>query len=284
MRFWRTYNLDMCQCGHYRFITLIALLACLSPALFALNDAAAALSDLENIKPTSPSETETESDRDNTKESKTDSSEQDESVSDGENTNESIMSGSQAETQDGTQSGITDTETYPTEDAYCKINIVEHKQARQGYVLKFGTNNNDKLSGTPNSDLIFGLDGNDIIYGLEGGDIICGGNGNDVIYGDPESSSSSEIPKGDLPKSWSQDLIFGQDGDDTIYGGAGSDIIQGGIGEDSLYGHNGVWTGGQGIHNDGNDLIDGGPGDDGCHDHQLKTFLNCEYTSDAIVK
>jgi hypothetical protein len=256
-------------------ILIITVLASLSILFFATNDVEASLSDLDNIKTSRSINPENNSRT------------QDEAGSDKGNIRDSIKPQDQSQTQDEAESDGIYTKAYPTEEEYCRIQILDEKPTREGYSLKFGTNNADELFGTPNNDLIFGLDGNDHIYGLEGGDIICGGKGDDVSIGDPPSSSSDEIPKstnGDLPKSWDQDLIFGQEGNDSIYGGAGSDIIQGGIGDDDLFGHNGVWTGGKPIHNDGNDLIDGGPGHDSCHDHQSKTYLNCEYTDNAIVK
>jgi Ca2+-binding RTX toxin-like protein len=250
-------------------ILLITMLASLSILFFAINAVEASLSDLDNIKPSRPINPETDSSQDEAK-----SPPQEEAES---------------PTQDEAESGVANTRTYPTEEEYCRVNLLDGDSTREGYILKFGTNNDDELYGTPNRDLIFGLDGNDKIYGREGGDIICGGKGNDVIEGDPLGYNSDEVfqskngDNGDLPKSVSADLIFGQEGEDSILGGEGNDLIQGGTGDDSIYGHYGVWTGGE-IHNDGNDLIDGGPGDDNCYDHDLKTFLNCEYTDDAIVK
>lgn len=171
----------------------------------------------------------------------------------------------------GTSLDLTKPQVYPTEQKYCDINMADN--LRGGYKLKIGTNNADKLNGTTYNDIIFGLDGNDVIHGLKGGDIICGGKGNDVSYGDAYN----------VEPNVSADLIFGQEGKDTIYGGPGNDFIQGGIGEDVLFGGNGIYTGGQ-FYYDGNDTIDGGPDHDACYDHQLKTFLNCEYTDSAIVK
>lgn len=245
---------------------VITILTSLSILFFAINAVEASLSDLDNIKPSRPINPETDSPQD-----EAESPPQDEAES---------------PTQDEAESGVANTRTYPTEEEYCQVNLLDRDSTREGYILKFGTNNDDELYGTPNRDLLFGLDGNDKIYGLEGEDIICGGKGNDVSYGDPPGYNSDEVFKsknGGLPKSVSADLIFGQEGTDTIYGGAGNDLIQGGTGDDSLYGHDGVFTGGE-IHNDGNDLIDGGPGDDSCHDHQSKTYLNCEYTDSAVVK
>ena len=242
-------------------ISVIVVLSFLSIPLFAISAVEASLSDLENIKPSSPINPETESPEDDAE--------------------------ADSPTQDEAESGIANTRTYPTEAEYCKVNILnEDPKTRGGYILKFGTNSDDELYGTPNRDLLFGLDGNDKIYGLEGQDIICGGKGNDVSYGDPPEYNPDEVFQSkneDIPKSVGADLIFGQEGTDSIYGGVGNDLIQGGTGDDSLYGHNGVWTGGE-IHNDGNDFIDGGPGDDNCHDHQSQTYVNCEYDDDAIVK
>jgi Ca2+-binding RTX toxin-like protein len=255
------------------------MLASLSILFFGISAVDASLSDLDNIKPTDPIEPETESPTE----------EKEQSDRQGTNTNDFVKPETKPPTQDEAESGLGNTRTYPTEEEYCRVNLLDGDSTREGYILKFGTNNDDELYGTPNRDLIFGLDGNDKIYGREGGDIICGGKGNDVIEGDPLGYNSDEVfqskngDNGDLPKSVSADLIFGQEGEDSILGGEGNDLIQGGTGDDSIYGHYGVWTGGE-IHNDGNDLIDGGPGDDNCYDHEWKTFLNCEYTDDAVVK
>lgn len=180
------------------------------------------------------------------------------------NTDEFIKPETESPTQDEAESGAGNTRTYPTEGEYCQVNVLGEDSTRDGFIVKFGTNNDDELFGTPSKDLILGLDGNDIIYGLEGGDIICGGKGNDVSYGDSSSSSYDKIPKSENSNmtKGSEDLIFGQEGKDSIYGGAGNDLIQGGIDDDTLYGHNGISHGE--FHNDGNDIMDGGPDYDSC--------------------
>lgn len=254
-------------------IFVITILASLLILFFGINAVEASLSDLDNIKPTDPIEPETESPTEEKEQSDRESA----------NTNDFVKPETKPPTQDEAESGVGNTRIYPTEHEYCRINILnEDPKTREGYILKLGTNNDDELFGTPSKDLILGLDGNDRIFGLADGDIICGGKGNDVSYGDPYSVEPVAImPNGEVPES--ADLIFGQEGKDTIYGGAGNDFIQGGIGEDTLYGHDGVWVGG-GLYNDGDDIMDGGPDHDSCHDHQSKTYLNCEYTDDAIVK
>lgn len=266
---------------------LITIMTCLATLFFAINDVGASLSDLNNIQPPYPIKPETgspETDSTDPENSET----QDQADSDEGNTRDSITPETGSETQGGAELEL-NPKTYPTEEKYCKINILGENPPEGGFVVKIGTNDADELYGTPKSDLILGLDGNDIIFGLGAGDIICGGKGDDVAYGDDEyqGSSSSEITTSrneDLTKSWGHDLIFGQEGKDTVRAGAGNDVLQGGTGDDTLYGHYGVWTGGASIQNDGNDLIDGGPGDDACHDHQSKTYLHCEYKDNAIVK
>lgn len=236
-------------------ILVVVMLATISILFFALDPVEGSLSDLDNIKPSSPVNPETDSQQDE----------------------------AEPALQEEVESGAPNTRTYPTEDEYCKVDILnEDPKTREGYILKFGTNNDDELYGTSNRDLILALDGNDKIYGLEGGDIICGGDGSDVAYGDPyisdklTKSQNRELPKG------SADLIFGQEGKDAAYGGVGNDLIQGGVGDDYLFGDEGISHGD--FNNEGNDLIDGGAGDDSCHDHASKTYLNCEYTDDAVIK
>lgn len=247
-------------------ILVIVMLATLSILLFAVNVVEASLSDLDNIKPTDPIEPEREP------------TPQDEEDLERESTNNNEFTEPETEppTQDEVKSGAPNTRTYPTEDKYCQVNFLDGDSTRDGYILKFGTNNDDELYGTPNRDLLFGLDGNDRISGLGNDDIICGGKGDDYIQGESEAGNKVKI---DQPGN---DLIFGQDGEDNVYGGPGDDVLQGSNGDDHLVGDDG---GDLIYENDGNDLMDGGSGiDDSCEDQQGKTFVNCESKWDGIIK
>ncbi|MBR2916550.1 MAG: DUF2974 domain-containing protein, partial [Clostridia bacterium] len=73
-------------------------------------------------------------------------------------------------------------------------------------------------------------------------DVIYGGDGNDKISGE----NGDDIIYGND----GEDIILGDDGNDTIYGGAEGDYISGGNGNDTILG------------GDGNDVISGGEDDD----------------------
>ena len=234
-------------------IPVNVVLSFLSILLFATSAVEASLSDLENIKPSRPINPETESPT------------QDEAEA-------------ESPTQDEAESGVANTRTYPTEEEYCKVNILnEDPKTREDYILKFGTNDADKIYGTPDKDLILGLDGTDLIFGMGNDDIICGGKGDDYIRGESESEPGNKV----IIQEPGNDLIFGQDGKDGLYGGPGNDFLQGSIGNDHLVGDDG---GDLNYENDGNDLMDGGADSDGCEDQQGKTFLNCELEWDGIIK
>lgn len=197
---------------------LIINILTLSIIFFGISAVEASTSDLDYVMPYYPDTIPEEPPTTNSTGPETNSRTQDGAESAKGNTRDSIKPQDESQTQDEAGSGGIYTKVYPTEEEYCRIQILDDKPTREGYTLKFGTNNADELYGTPKKDLIFGLDGNDHIYGLEGGDIICGGKGNDVIEGDPRGYNSDEVlqsnkgDNGDLPKSVSADLIFGQEG------------------------------------------------------------------------
>jgi Ca2+-binding RTX toxin-like protein len=239
-------------------ILIITVLAFLSILFFATNDVEASLSDLENIKPADPNRPETESPTTDSTEPDTNSRTQDEAES----------------TQDEAESGVANTQLYQTEENYCNDNVIDDITF-QGYAVKVGTNNPDRLYRTPNKDLILGLGGNDLIIGSGDGDIICGGTGDVYLLGE----SYREIILRQ-PGSPGNDVIFGQDGKDYIIGGLGNDFLLGGSGDYSI-------DGAQGNYNDDddvNDFMDGGRCNDYCEDIALKTFVNCEFEDDGIIK
>ena len=100
------------------------------------------------------------------------------------------------------------------------------------------------------NDYIYGKDGNDFLYGEDGDDVLQGGNGSDYLYG---GNGHDHIADRD-------DLInylFGEEGDDSLegtgflYGGSGNDLLygnyvgsyfDGGLGDDKIYGSDGVDT------------------------------------------
>lgn len=81
------------------------------------------------------------------------------------------------------------------------------------------TSIDDIRFGTANDDTISGGNGNDLIHGGAGADTISGRNGDDVLYGDRGA-----------------DTISGGNGNDTIVwtNGDGSDTVDGGNGTDTL--------------------------------------------------
>ncbi|MCX5834445.1 MAG: hypothetical protein NTV99_08035 [Deltaproteobacteria bacterium] len=122
-----------------------------------------------------------------------------------------------------------------------------------GVRKKYGSPENETLSGDSGDDAIAGGDGNDRLYSNGGSDVLYGQSGNDYIQG----NNNDEILNGGsgddtLFGSYGADLLEGGSGNDTLYGGydLAQDILRGNEGNDSLFGEK------------GDDILDGGAGDD----------------------
>jgi len=100
-----------------------------------------------------------------------------------------------------------------------------------------GTAGADMLPGTTADDLIDGLAGNDQLNGLAGNDTLIGGDGNDTLLG------------GD-----GDDRLDGGTGNDLLDASGGSaesqgngDYVRPGLGHDTIIGHAGHWSTGEGV-------------------------------------
>jgi Ca2+-binding RTX toxin-like protein len=147
-----------------------------------------------------------------------------------------------------------------------------------GFVMTFGTDGNDTLTGSAFRDSISGGDGNDSISGGLGNDILDGGDGNDTLdgglgadalYGGAGNDTYVVDNVGDsiqdsagtdtilttlnsfnLNGTGAENLVFIGTGDFTGIGDGANNSITGGAGSDTLTG------------NDGSDTLDGGAGAD----------------------
>jgi len=90
--------------------------------------------------------------------------------------------------------------------------IVADADRRQ---FRFGSSQDDTLTGGELSDHLYGMGGADTLNGGNGNDYLEGGTGNDTLNG------------GD-----GNDTLLGGEGEDTLNGGAGNDQLKGGAGVD----------------------------------------------------
>ena len=97
--------------------------------------------------------------------------------------------------------------------------------------FKFGTPDDDVLSGTSKDDILFGFGGHDEIFGFNGNDTAFGGRGNDLIRG----GNGHDSLFGDS----GNDGLAGGAGEDGLFGGWGRDFLVGGAGQDGLAGGHG---------------------------------------------
>jgi Ca2+-binding RTX toxin-like protein len=142
--------------------------------------------------------------------------------------------------------------------------------------IKFGTQDDDTISGGPGNDVLYGLDGDDTLYGRNGNDILHGGAGDDQIHGgrgiDTVVYSTAMDVEVNLLGSgygWALDLGFDHlfsienvitgSGNDIVSGDEGANLLSTGGGHDEVHGEEGddVLLGGA-----GNDTLEGGTGDD----------------------
>lgn len=145
----------------------------------------------------------------------------------------------------------------------------DYLDAGSGEDWLYGGAGNDTLSGSYDSGStvhLNGGDGNDWLYANGSGlAIMNGGDGDDYMVGSwtGYTSERTKMYGGNgndtLISDFSDDTMFGQDGDDLLLGGKGANVMFGGAGNDTLRGRGGDdrISGG-----DGNDLIFGGAGDD----------------------
>ena len=114
---------------------------------------------------------------------------------------------------------------------------------RPDFLVLFGDDGDDVLTGGPLGDFLFGSNGNDTLRGGDGDDTLYGNADDDRLYGNA----------GD-------DTLYGVSGDDLLKGGQGKDKLIAGTGDDRLDGGKGhdVVYGGPG----GDDIMTGGPGRD----------------------
>lgn len=127
-----------------------------------------------------------------------------------------------------------------------------------------GTEGSDLIYARGGNDMVSGLGGNDSLYGELGSDTLAGGYGSDYVNGGDGNDIITD-------EGYGNDTLLGGAGDDDISGdnyetsGTSTRItIRGGLGNDKLYGYEGMIYGG-----DGRDLIVGtytgiygGAGDD----------------------
>lgn len=140
---------------------------------------------------------------------------------------------------------------------------------------RFGTRNNDRLTGTNEIDLIYGLGGDDTLSGSAGADLLFGGTGSDRLNGDAGDDFlfGGEGREGDWRSPaapvnpTNSDVLIGGAGDDALYGQAGRDRLDGGAGDDLLSGGSGrdtfVFRSGQDVALDFNAPLDRIALDDG---------------------
>ena len=113
----------------------------------------------------------------------------------------------------------------------------------------YGGDGDDQISGDDKfSDakvlLPISVHGNDYIEGGAGADIVDGGGGDDTIFGGTGDDLlvgdylgySPDLSELNLPSSYGNDYLDGEDGKDTLFGGGGSDELFGGSGDDVLFG------------------------------------------------
>lgn len=148
---------------------------------------------------------------------------------------------------------------------------------------RFGTRNDDVLTGTPEIDLIYGLGGDDrlsggagadLLFGGGGSDRLIGGNGNDYLFGGEGREGDWQVPASPVDPS-NSDLLEGGNGNDELYGQAGRDRLDGGAGNDLLSGGSGrdtfVFRSGQDVAVDFHPLVDRIALDDALWDETLTT-------------
>jgi Ca2+-binding RTX toxin-like protein len=141
--------------------------------------------------------------------------------------------------------------------------------------IKFGTAQDDELTGTEHADLIFGRAGDDLLKGGDGIDLLFGGAGNDTYIVDRSDTVFEFADRGtdavvagfsyqlgshleNLTLSGTGDINgTGNVADNLILGNAGSNILTGGAGDDTLDGGFGGEGGVFGV-----DIVLGGAGDD----------------------
>lgn len=127
----------------------------------------------------------------------------------------------------------------------------------------YGHGGNDILKGRQGRDRLWGDDadldpesrrvrGSDALFGNGGDDFLAGGPGYDRIWGGPGNDYLMPADSGLEGEDYSNDKLFGEDGNDTIsgQGGSGYDEFHGGPGQDSMRVASGT------------NLLDGGAGED----------------------
>jgi hypothetical protein len=134
---------------------------------------------------------------------------------------------------------------------------------------RFGTGNNDTLTGTVAGDRMRGLGGDDRIDALEGDDCLDGGDGRDTMLGRAGADRLNGRRADDRGSGGTgRDRLTGGAGNDALGGGTAADVLSGNAGRDRLTGASGRdrLTGGAGRDrlrgNAGNDRLRGGGGND----------------------
>ena len=91
-------------------------------------------------------------------------------------------------------------------------------------------------------DTVNARGGNDELYDEAGGDILNGENGDDTILGN--SLVLYDHYHGGDTRYTNEEWAAAVGGNDTLNGGLGGDELQGEVGDDKLYGNDGLYGGG----------------------------------------
>jgi hypothetical protein len=134
---------------------------------------------------------------------------------------------------------------------------------------RFGTGNDDSITGTVAGDRIRARSGNDSIDALGGADCVDGGGGRDTMKGGSGADRLNGRRAADRGSGGTgRDRLTGGAGNDVLGGGTASDVLSGNAGRDRLTGSSGRdrLFGGSGVDrlrgNAGNDQLRGGSGND----------------------
>ncbi|WP_395375447.1 calcium-binding protein [Marinicella sp. W31] len=119
----------------------------------------------------------------------------------------------------------------------------DNANGKGGFDFIFGGEGNDTLSGGKYFDLVFGNQDDDTVNGNEGIDLVSGDKGDDKVYG---QAGAFDLLLGGM----GNDAMFGGDGVDLMFGSQGTDRMQGNDSVDLMFG------GSEGDTLNGNDSVD----------------------------
>ena len=161
----------------------------------------------------------------------------------------------------GSDTGIGDTVSYAHATAGVKVdlsNTASQNTVAEGWdtignTTLFqnltGSDYNDTLTGDLHSNIISGGLGNDLLIASLGGDTLVGGGATDTVSFAGSGAVSISTDGITASHDGGHDILtgisnlIGSSNNDILYGTSGDNVIDGGLGNDSIYGFNGGYSG-----------------------------------------